>query len=320
MRVGWRKPVLGDYLRCHAQRWVECRFGVPTKGKPLLCSDFPHHLTEILCDHLRFCSDVWGRGRTQLRPWELDLVQFDGSFDEDSSLPEDIELSSKNSDLEYGLPDGIHMDKTPSSSSASSSLGPNTISSAKGSIHHVHIQETRDEDKNHLAVYSAYRRKRSAKQIPPRRINTDFEVQSAQLASLETHEHNWSEHVEQTPTQEVTMPDPASLGLPSSFTSSSHSSPQTIAPFSHPSPSSSLKPQSNSDLPTSPHGISSQNSPSYADRFGKDKVIPMHGPERIVLDKRIAAVHRQVLMEMLWIGFVWGTVFTIGLLAIPGRR
>lgn len=43
MRVGWRKPVLGDYLRCHAQRWVECRFGVPTKGKPLLCSDFPHH-------------------------------------------------------------------------------------------------------------------------------------------------------------------------------------------------------------------------------------------------------------------------------------
>ncbi|KAK7696139.1 hypothetical protein QCA50_000789 [Cerrena zonata] len=264
-----------------------------------------------------FCSDVWGRGRTQLRPWELDLIKFDGTFDEDPNLATDIELA--RSDSKHSLSGGLNMDKTSSNSSTSSSSGPNTISSAKGLSHDVRIHEA---DRASLTSHSWSKKEMSTTRIPPPRIDTDFEAEIARLATLFTIDHDeapWSENVpvDHVPSQESLAREPTSLGL-LPRASRPHSSLQVIAPFSQPPPSP--RPQSPSDSASAPNGISSQDSPPYMDRFGEGKAIPMFGPERIVLDKRIAAVHRQTLVEMLWIGLVWGTVFTAGVLAIPGRR
>ena len=206
------------------------------------------------------------------------------------------------------------MEKITSTSSASSS-GPDTISSAKGSSHNVHIH---DDDRASLASHSSQRKGAITKGAIPPPIETGLEAQLARFASLAAEDQNpsWSDHLEHSPVQEIDIPTSMSRGL--SLASPPHSTPHAIAPFSHPVPTPQL--QSSSDSASTREGISTQDAPPQAGRFGKDRKIPMYGPERIVLDKRIAAVHQQVLVEMLWIGLVWGIVFTAGLLAIPGRR
>lgn len=44
------------------------------------------------------------------------------------------------------------------------------------------------------------------------------------------------------------------------------------------------------------------------------------GPERVVLDPRIKAVHRRVMRDILVVGFVWGVVLTVVVLALPHRH
>lgn len=41
------------------------------------------------------------------------------------------------------------------------------------------------------------------------------------------------------------------------------------------------------------------------------------GPERVVIDPRIRAVHRRVMRDILLVGFVWGTVWTVVILCLP---
>lgn len=44
------------------------------------------------------------------------------------------------------------------------------------------------------------------------------------------------------------------------------------------------------------------------------------GPERVVLDPRIKAVHRRVMRDILLVGFVWGIMFTVVVLMLPYRH
>ncbi|KAL6307174.1 hypothetical protein BKA93DRAFT_823638 [Sparassis latifolia] len=47
---------------------------------------------------------------------------------------------------------------------------------------------------------------------------------------------------------------------------------------------------------------------------------PVFGPEKVVLDPRIQAVHRRVMRDILWVGFAWTAMFTAIVLAVPARR
>ena len=41
------------------------------------------------------------------------------------------------------------------------------------------------------------------------------------------------------------------------------------------------------------------------------------GPERVVIDPRVRAVHKRVMRDILLVGFVWGTVWTVVILCLP---
>ncbi|OSX59506.1 hypothetical protein POSPLADRAFT_1075641 [Postia placenta MAD-698-R-SB12] len=47
---------------------------------------------------------------------------------------------------------------------------------------------------------------------------------------------------------------------------------------------------------------------------------PVFGPERVVLDPRIQAVHRQIMRDMLYAGFWFTLAFTVLILAVPAYR
>ncbi|CAL1700094.1 unnamed protein product [Somion occarium] len=220
-----------------------------------------------------FCSDVWGRGRTQLRPWELDLVEFDGTFDDNVSFPE------KMPDPEKGM-NVVGMDKTRSSSSSG-------------------FANRKSEDKVFPKVSGESTPKRtSIKRIPPPRIDTGLAEEMNPRRRKEVWEKDASVAVN---VQGMTLPSTVDLG----------------PPFDCPLPAQDPVQGSAQD-----HSFPPLTDPqsTHGSHFGDGKKIPMFGPERVVLDKRIAAVHRQVLVDMLWIGLVWGCLFTVLLLGVPGRR
>jgi len=47
---------------------------------------------------------------------------------------------------------------------------------------------------------------------------------------------------------------------------------------------------------------------------------PVFGPERVVRDPHIQAMHRQVLRDMFWVGFWWTMGYVPLVLAVPGLR
>ncbi|OBZ70266.1 hypothetical protein A0H81_09756 [Grifola frondosa] len=69
-----------------------------------------------------------------------------------------------------------------------------------------------------------------------------------------------------------------------------------------------------------------QHQPQVAEGEKKDAPAPalrrppVFGPERVVLDPRIRAVHRAVMRDILFVGFWWTVVFTVVVLAVPGVR
>lgn len=63
--------------------------------------------------------------------------------------------------------------------------------------------------------------------------------------------------------------------------------------------------------PDAPYSVSSSSALSLSTRAR------VFGPERVVLDPRIRAVHRRVMRDLLVAGFVFGTGLTVVVLVLP---
>jgi len=45
----------------------------------------------------------------------------------------------------------------------------------------------------------------------------------------------------------------------------------------------------------------------------------VYGPERVVDDARVRAYHQAVIKDMLWAGCIWGFLWTVFVVGVPGR-
>lgn len=105
------------------------------------------------------------------------------------------------------------------------------------------------------------------------------------------------------PPSNPTTLDPCKI-IPSSF---------LAPPFPEPPPNLT-------HLPSSIHeGAPAHTSTNASQHVFTPASPPMFGPERVVLDPRIRAVHRQVMFDLLWMGTVWTVLFMVLLVCVPNR-
>lgn len=105
-------------------------------------------------------------------------------------------------------------------------------------------------------------------------------------------------------------------GIPATHSSSSSKS---TSSSSYPPPHGN-PPSTTTVPPSSPSNTSNVDRGYEMTKADKERRPRMFGPERIVLDPRIQAVHNKVMMDMLWVGLVWGTMWAVGVVSLPGMR
>lgn len=226
----------------------------------------------------RFCSQIWGRGATQLRPWEL--VSPPASSEAGSSTYTTFDRRSRRTSTSSSgsrSVEAIQMSRRPYQSFEPSS--PPTVSEAQSSL----------TDKKSFV---------------------DIDIRDVVL--------------------EDSLPSPLSM--------SSHRRPTGLAPIITDGyrdtwddlPSPHQPPTPLSPLPPGDRQLRHYGSKlSILSKKSRDApyVVPtlstrvkVFGPERVVLDPRIRAVHRRVMRDILVAGFVVGTILTVVVVALPHGR
>ncbi|KAI0080786.1 hypothetical protein K474DRAFT_1657268 [Panus rudis PR-1116 ss-1] len=223
-----------------------------------------------------FCSEVWGRGRIQLRPWELDLVQFDGTYPDDAS---DVSSRTNAHDAADGIPSPTPAQDKSNIVSQSSSTEHRLAPWESMDIPAFSLDENKDDA---LAGVQPFFR------FPPPPPPEQLVFCSTSPISTSSPSGSFTQGAPHQGTNDLSTAPP-------------HSEEQPRNPF---------------DFPV--HFPRSRNPDSS--KGGAERQTPIFGPERLVLDRRIAAVHKQALTDMLWVGGFWGILFTALILSLPGRR
>ncbi|KAI0940206.1 hypothetical protein AcV5_001377 [Taiwanofungus camphoratus] len=213
-----------------------------------------------------FCSQVWGRGNTQLRVWEMQ------EMDEEAAAHWERVLMPDNADIKRD--------------------------SFKAEIQ---MSERAPWDSQPDIV--------GARAAPPSSPSSPRRDEMSAIAPFAA-----CDGVRDTP-RDARRPAPSATDRPGLPLSRADSNGKFTRPFVrrsrtlHPCPSPHSKEGSGGGASVST-SRSSQAESAY-------RRPPVFGPERVVLDPRIQAVHQRVMRDIVHVGFWWTICFTAIILAVP---
>ncbi|KAI0343402.1 hypothetical protein BDW22DRAFT_1167627 [Trametopsis cervina] len=255
-----------------------------------------------------FCSQVWSRGGTQLRPWEL-VVPPPASCSPrprlDKFALEDLERAGTEDDHGSDKPSGRR---------------------ARDSIINIRRQDSEEDITGQYSKASLEHDNGTPYNGPITlpSFSTVVNNYDASEQDLDLKSHG----VAPSPSP---APSSANARTPTSATHLFKFRPtESTGTYTNGgSPKTSKQPQVQTDThayPPSPDAVSASPYTSTAvDQLStpsqSSSSLPTHarifGPERPILDPRIRAAHKRVLRDMLMAGFVWGSVWTAVVLCIP---
>ncbi|KAI0681916.1 hypothetical protein BC835DRAFT_1425088 [Cytidiella melzeri] len=238
---------------------------------------------QMYAGYRSFCTEVWGRGAAQLRPWELTIPDDENSAARPSSPQDD---SCQKEHFQPNAEFSLH----------SRSVGSSNVTK-------VPLDDVPDFDLDlnspgPIILPSFHPSSNDQKHAP-----TLFDIGSS------AHRDTWGPPPSKLP-QLVDADDAESLP-PTPFTPPTPNSAYPL--LQNPGPSSPT-PSSSNCYPPRPWSTSSQVSLRQVNLSSRARIF---GPERVVLDPRIQAVHRRVMTDILVVGFVWGVVWTVVVLCLP---
>ncbi|KAI0772583.1 hypothetical protein BC629DRAFT_1595251 [Irpex lacteus] len=226
-----------------------------------------------------FCSEVWGRGATQLRPWELV-----------SATDEELQSGSDKKEPLSSQGEAHYWQKGPKPLKPLEHVAENPDEAVQIDISSVHFDDLANVDLNidspgPVTLPSSLSSPAStSKKRPPPIITSN-------------HRDHW-------------CPPPNFASVDMSRTATAVSAPShgtSTQRDLHPLPHVACPPKTSSTA-------SQTTLPVLSTRAR------MFGPERVVMDPRIRAVHRRILRDMLVVGFIWSVVWTVVILCLPWSR
>lgn len=285
-------------------------------------------------DH-RFCTQVWGRGGMQLQPWEL-------------VHPEHVTLVRHDAESNAAVPVGTRSRASTFSSTGKSEKEKDGVvvceeRVAQAGVQDFQLPELRDIEDQYVAPRPQETMLRVDDTIVEERRTPPIETQSnaspnfssppppISIPSSHSHSQSYSHAHSRMSGASFALPTYARsdgyrdewVGPPSPTASSLPFPPTPAAPIPVPELSALRRFWSR---PRREQGARESSRSGEARRGSGDARPPLglrarvFGPERVVLDPRIRAVHRRVMRDILAAGAVWGVLCTVVVLVLPHRR
>ncbi|KAJ3487245.1 hypothetical protein NLI96_g3678 [Meripilus lineatus] len=251
-----------------------------------------------------FCTQVWGRGNTQVRPWELQ---------EPSELTDNDDDDEKTIGMSTTSVSKISPSIAPFRTSNPPPVSPDTLITIAPFASDPSSESSPPRKRLRTPVK---RVPAPTTDIPSLNLDGSHNESLVLIPSLTENLSVSPDSFPKRPPRSPKRPPPHPIPTPPQIptSSNSNSSTSTSTPFSSPDlPSASVQASNKSTDRLHDAPVHDQEPPASS-----EPKMPVFGPERVVLDPRIRRVHATILRNMIWVGLIWTIVWTAIICSVPG--